>query len=202
MVADQAGYSLHKNVVVTVFWVGEAESSDNRHISNYASAWDIRWTEHYGGVDDPNNRDGFYPAAFVPLENPFYFALPYNDFGMIGRKESAYDRIPWSSDKRVWGDDESMCKNRWIMIIHDSKVAYAQWEDAGPFEYDDVDYVFGDSPPKSKINGGVGLDVSPAVRDYLGLSDIDAVDWQFVEQENVPDGPWKKIVTTSPITWH
>lgn len=32
------------------------------------------------------------------------------------------------------------------------------------------------------------MDVSPAVRDYLGLSGIDKVDWQFVEFEDVPEG--------------
>ena len=35
-----------------------------------------------------------------------------------------------------------------------------------------------------------GLDVSPAVRDYLGLSGSDVCDWKFVDVYEVPDGPW------------
>jgi hypothetical protein len=34
------------------------------------------------------------------------------------------------------------------------------------------------------------LDVSPAVRDYLGLGDIDFCDWRFVDFTRVPLGPW------------
>ncbi|MEW8410513.1 MAG: hypothetical protein AB2696_16875 [Candidatus Thiodiazotropha sp.] len=196
------GHYLHEEVSTTIFWVGEDASAENGYIANHDSAWDVRWMEHYGGVDSPDQRSGYYPAAFVPMENPFYFALPYTDFDPGGRKQSAYDRIPWSNEKAVWPDDESMCKNRWIMIIKGTRIAYAQWEDAGPFESDDVDYVFGTDEPLNTINGSAGLDVSPAVRDYLGLSDIDVVDWMFVEEEDVPDGPWKQLVTDSMITWY
>ena len=64
---------------------------------------------------------------------------------------------------------------------------------------DDVAYVFGNSAPKNKVNKRAGLDVSPAVRDYLKLSDIDVVAWRFVEFSEVPDGPWKEVVTTTQI---
>ena len=36
-----------------------------------------------------------------------------------------------------------------------------------------------------------GLDVSPAVRDYLGLGATSLTDWQFVEVRDVPPGPWR-----------
>jgi hypothetical protein len=39
------------------------------------------------------------------------------------------------------------------------------------------------------------------VRDYLGLAGLDVVDWQFVLAADVPDGPWRAVVTTSQITW-
>src|SRR5438270_495526 len=42
-------------------------------------------------------------------------------------------------------------------------------------------------------NYGAGLDVSPAVRDYLGLNETDVTDWQFVEFKDVPHGPWSKL---------
>ena len=35
-----------------------------------------------------------------------------------------------------------------------------------------------------------GLDVSPAVRDYLGLCGIDVYDWKFGEFREVPLGSW------------
>jgi hypothetical protein len=194
-------YPIHKNITTTIFWVGEKANRHNGYIPNMDSAWDMRWVEHYGGVDTPNDRSGYYPASFIPKENPFYFALPYTDYGSSGRKRSAYNHIPWSHEKEAWHKNESMCKNRWIMITHESRIAYAQWEDAGPFQNNDVNYVFGTARPANKINNNAGLDVSPAVRDYLGLSDIDYVDWVFVEEEDVPNGPWKKIITNSNITW-
>ncbi len=194
-------YPLHRGVSVTVFWVGEESSKDNGYIPNAQSAWDDEWEKHYGGVDDPAHRIGYRPAGFVPKENPFYFALPYNDFDQDGhRKKSAFDVVYWAKERR-WRESESMCKNRWIRIVKGEKVVYAQWEDVGPFETDDADYVFGSSMPKNTINDHAGLDVSPAVRDYLGLSDVDKVDWQFVAPGDVPDGPWKEIVTTSQIDW-
>jgi hypothetical protein len=50
--------------------------------------------------------------------------------------------------------------------------------------------VFGNERPKPSVNKGAGLDVSPAVRDYLGLKETDVTDWQFVEFSEVPRGPW------------
>ena len=38
----------------------------------------------------------------------------------------------------------------------------------------------------SRTDNGAGIDVSPAVRDYLGLRPLDVVDWRFVEQAEVP----------------
>jgi hypothetical protein len=35
-----------------------------------------------------------------------------------------------------------------------------------------------------------GLDVFPAVRDYLGLCGIDVYDWKFGEFREVPPGSW------------
>ena len=193
-------YPIHTNVTTTYFWVGEEASADNGYISNSPSAWDEAWQQHYGGVDDPNQRNGYYPAKFIPKENPFYFALPYNDFNANGNRRTNVNRIYWWGTKK-WGPLESCCKNRWIRIAKGNKVAYAQWEDVGPYGENDVGYVFGTSKPRSKANCNSGLDVSPAVRDYLGLSDIDRVSWQFVDASAVPAGPWTKIITTSQIYW-
>jgi hypothetical protein len=195
-------YPLHRNITTTTFWIGEESGPDNHYIPNTMSAWDSKWTEHFGGVDDPNNRNGYLPAAFTPNENPFYFGVPYNDFDENGnRKQDVQTVIPWASE-RIWSADESICKNRWVKIVKGDKTAYAQWEDVGPFGEDDTGYVFGSTAvPRSEINNHAGLDVSPAVRDYLGLSGMDACDWQFVDANDVPDGPWKQILTTSNVYW-
>jgi hypothetical protein len=62
----------------------------------------------------------------------------------------------------------------------------------------DWEYVFGDKPPKTKQNGAAGIDISPAVRDYLGLRSGQKVHWRFVEAGQVPHGPWKKYGTEAP----
>ncbi len=193
-------YIIHKNITATVFWAGEPPNSENGHISNVYSAWNGEWNSSFGGVDTPNERDGYHPASFTPKENPFYFALPYNDFEKNGTKKANLSYIPWATpndDKK-----QSICKNRWVKIINkDGKVAYAQWEDVGPFGENDIDYVFGTKKPKNQINENAGFDVSPAVRDYLDLDGIDKIDWIFVEYKDVPDGPWTEIITTSGINW-
>ncbi|MDD5397003.1 MAG: hypothetical protein PHW24_03005 [Candidatus Moranbacteria bacterium] len=194
-------YPVHQNISTTYFWVGEEADADNKNISNSPSAWDEQWATHFGGVDDPKKRNGFVVAKFVPKENSFYFALPYNDFDENGnRKKDVNSVIPWASSKK-WGATESIVKNQWIKITKGGKTAYAQWEDVGPFKEDDQAYVFGSARPKSKTNDNAGLDVSPAVKDFLGLGDVDKTDWQFVDAQQVPDGPWKGTITNSQISW-
>ncbi len=194
-------FPLHQGITATVFWIGEAGSVENGFIPNIQSAWDDHWQDHYGGVDDPDSRNGFFPAAFIPQENPFYFALPYNDFDDAGnRKSDAFSTVYWAGEKS-WGDLESMCKNRWIKVTKNGQTCYAQWEDVGPFLEDDAKYVFGTSAPGNTELTQAGLDVSPALRDCLKLGDVDQVDWQFVEEKDVPDGPWKQVITTRQISW-
>lgn len=194
-------YPFHRDITATVFWIGEVDDRCTTCVSNLKSAWDVRWVEHYGGTDDPRNRSGYHPKGFIPLENPFYVALPYNDIGPRGtRKPEAERIIPWAGE-RAWGRHESMCKNRWVEIWKGGLVVFAQWQDVGPFLTDDGDYVFGTAPPRNHKNKAAGIDVSPAVRDYLGLKGMDKVDWRFVDEQDVPEGPWRWTVTTSPIRW-
>jgi len=195
-----SAYPVHRDITTTVFWLGEKSTKDNLYISNTASAWDDDWMAHFGGVDDPAHRNGYFPAGFTPKENPFYFALPYNDFKNGIRKADASRVVPWAKD-RQWGPRESMCKNQWIRISKGNTVVYAQWEDVGPFGEDDAAYVFGAVRPYNRINSDAGLDVSPAVAQFLGLPGIGTVSWQFINATDVPDGPWKRILTTSQIDW-
>ena len=130
------------------------------------------------------------PVAFIPRQNPFYCALPYNDVTHGQFKPEAPLVIPWFKQAYT-GQGQSVCWHRWIAIRKGNRTCYAQWEDCGPFRTDHFQYVFGNERPKPNLNHGAGLDVSPAVRDYLGLAPTDVTDWQFVEVRDVPPGPWR-----------
>lgn len=181
--------SWHRNVVATVFWVGE-QPTENNPTPNTKSSWDQNWQANFGGYDHPERRKGFLPADFVPALNPFYIALPYNDVIAGGRhRPEAAEVIPWFwEDYR--GDGISVCKGRWVAIHSKGRVCYAQWEDVGPFEVDHWQYVFGKESPRANRNSGAGIDLSPAVRDYLGLRSGERVEWRFAEGQEVPNGPW------------
>jgi hypothetical protein len=178
------------NITTTVFWVGE-QAAENNPVPNDKSAWDGGWYSSYGGYDNPNPsaRVNFIPAKFLPRQNPFYVALPYNDVEDHHTKPEAARVIPWFKSAFV-RDGQSVCKGRWIAIRHGNRIAYAQWEDVGPFTTDHWQYVFGNERPRPNRNRDAGLDVSPAVRDYLGLNGMDVTDWKFVSFRSVPPGPW------------
>jgi hypothetical protein len=210
-------YPVHRGITATVFWVGEPKGAGSSE-DNALSAWDDAWQAHYGGVDDPAPRsagNGWFPTAFAPKENPFYFDLPYNDFDDEGRPRSDRTKVvPWArayagqlAAYRRRGARFSLLKNRWAKIVRGGRTCYAQWEDSGPYLYDDAAYVFGagDRRPRNRLARRAGMDVSPAVRDCLGFAglntDTNKVDWQFVEADQVPDGPWKRVVTKRQVYW-
>lgn len=185
-------YPVKTNIVTTYFWIGQGSSGYNS-TTNYASAWDMRWTKNFGGVDQPYKRGAApaglvtLPTRFAPTRNPYYVALPFND---VKYPKLAAKHVPWwnaeFAKKNRW---RSQCKGRWIMIEYNGKVCFAQWEDVGPLRYDHVGYVFGKERP-TREHSNAGLDVSPAVRDYLGLTGLNKTNWRFVEDDEVPYGPW------------
>jgi hypothetical protein len=143
----------------------------------------------------------------TPLQNPFYLDLPYDD---INDEEGFANRdavIPWAAQYAGFAGDSTMSylKNRWVELRHNGATCYGQIEDAGPGEYHDAAYVFGsdDARPANTRYGGAGMDVSPALTGCLGLDELDGVtggiDWRFVEESEVPSGPWLLLVTTSPV---
>ncbi|MEY2487714.1 MAG: hypothetical protein QOE73_583 [Verrucomicrobiota bacterium] len=182
-----------RDIVTTVFWIGEQPTANNP-VPNRSSSWDKNWTSSYGGFDDPNpsRRSDYIPVKFTPRQNPFYCALPYNDKANTGHRPEAARVVPWFKEA-YQGPGVSTCKGRWIAIRKGNRTVYAQWEDAGPFRTDHWQYVFGSERPKPNLNKGAGLDVSPAVRDYLGLQPTDVTDWKFVDFKDVPTGPWSKL---------
>lgn len=192
-------YPWKYNITTSVFWIGEPASPEHP-VSNEKSAWDPDWVLRYGGVDNPDAtaRRNFIPAGFVPGLNPFYVALPYNDVDDQRTKPEATLVIPWFRAAFA-RDGASVCKGRWVAIRHGRRVCYAQWEDVGPFFTDHWQYVFGTERPRTNANQDAALDVSPAVRDYLGLSDIDHCDWKFVDLAYVPFGPWSLYGVDNPF---
>jgi hypothetical protein len=183
-----------QGVISTVFWVGEKAVGASP--SNERSAWDNLWMEHFGGYDTPADgaRSPWYtPLAFRPLLNPFYCALPYCDLVEGKFRPEACAVIPWFF--AVYrGSGCSVCKDHWVAIYAHGRVAFAQWEDVGPICTDDWAYVFGpETGPRRGLDGSEkpGIDVSPAVRSYLGLSGVDRVNWRFVEAHQVAPGPWQ-----------
>jgi hypothetical protein len=186
-------YPWKTNIVTTIFWIGEQPGGHNL-TPNRTSSWDKEWTKSYGGFDDPDpaHRKNYVPVKFKPRQNPFYCALPYNDKARTGHQPEAPRVVPWFKEA-YQGPAVSTCKDRWVAIRKSNRIAYAQWEDAGPFRTDHWQYVFGNERPKPSLNGGAGLDVSPAVRDYLGLKQTDVTDWRFVNFSEVQRGPWSKF---------
>lgn len=183
-IALKSPYPWKRNIITTFFWIGNNRNSFTSTV-NYDSAWDQRWHENFGGEDDPKNRHkDFTPKNFIPTLNPFYVALPFND---VKYPELAKKWVPWYSrdfKKRM----ESVCKGKWIAIHYNGRVCFGTWQDVGPFRYDNAAYIFGDGPVNTPT--GAGLDVSPAIRDYLELSGKEKCDWRFVEANEVPPGPW------------
>ena len=183
-------YPWKNNIITTVFWVGE-QPTKNNPVPNCKSSWDVKWAKNFGGYDnpDPRARRGYIPANFIPRQNPFYVALPYNDVTRGKTKPEAPRVIPWFRENFV-KEGRSVCKGRWVVIRYRGREAYAQWEDCGPFRTDHWQYVFGNQRPLPNLNQAAGLDVSPAVRDYLGIRGKCPTDWRFVEFSEVPRGPW------------
>jgi hypothetical protein len=192
-------YPWKKHVTATIFWCGELPTKRNP-TPNTKSSWDGEWAKNFGGYDDPDvkkrvtcHKTGvFRPKDFEPKLNPFYIALPYNDvLNWKTHKPEASRVIPWFSRMNP-KPGKTVLKGRWLQIYVNKRSCYAQWEDCGPWVTNDWEYVFGNKPPKATQNGSAGIDVSPAVRDYLGIKSGDKVHWRFVEDAQVPHGPWKK----------
>jgi len=199
--ANTRSYPWHQQITATIFWIGEAPTQNNP-TPNYASSWDTQWQASYGGYDNPDpaaRSADFTPKAFTPKQNPFYVALPYNDrVDHRMHKIEASRVIPWWRDVNP-DTGETALKGRWIQIHFNGRSCFAQWEDCGPFNTTDWQYVFGNKRPKNTKNNGAGIDLSPAVRDYLQLKSSDKVNWRFCEFVNVPKGPWAVYGNNNPF---
>ncbi len=159
--------------------------------------------------------NGYFPTHATPHENPFYLDLPFDDLNDPTAFAERCQVIPWATQLDPTGahcsdGNFSYMKNHWVEIVGpNGHTCYGQIEDAGPSHgslYHDATYVFGstDARPVQGQFNDAGLDVSPALNGCLGYAELDGdndhVDWQFIDAQNVPAGPWKTVVTTSPVT--
>jgi hypothetical protein len=149
--------------------------------------------------------------------NPYYCALPYNNETF----NYYYDNAGFRPDPPYTYDMLSAkCKNRWIEIYYNGKVAYCQWEDVGPWFVDDYKYVFdvtGKTRPAAEsyigqkvskyLNfitsstlstsdcNGAGIDLSPTLMKYLTGQENNKIKvmWRFCsEEEALVADPLKK----------
>jgi hypothetical protein len=215
---DAPTYPVHTNITATVFWIGEPVGNGSSE-DNALSAYDDQWKAHYGGFDDYRSvrRSPYFPS-FKPRENPFYLDVPYNDFADNGSPRADRTAVPWAgryaaqlAKSAQTGKPFSLMKNRWVKMWRvaggGTRICYGQVEDAGPYVYDDTNYVFSqvDARPASGLAHNAGMDVSPAIRDCLAFSgvnnDQNKLSWRFVEAAAVPPGPWRRVVTTRQVFW-
>ncbi|MEM9080612.1 MAG: hypothetical protein AAGC74_07980 [Verrucomicrobiota bacterium] len=193
-------YDWHLGITATIFWIGE-QPTQNNPTPNCKSSWDTRWQQNYGGYDNPKKsaRRGYLPAKFTPKLNPFYIALPYNDLIDHRRhKPEAARVIPWFKAYNP-RPGQTVCRGKWVQIVRNKTVCYAQWEDCGPFLTTDWEYVFKNKAPRNTKNQGAGIDISPAVRDFMNIKSGDKVHWRFVEYTQVPPGPWRRYGSNNPF---
>jgi hypothetical protein len=185
-------YPWKTNILTTLFWIGEG-STPISSTTNVQSSWDEDWLSNNRGSDSPYNRNGYASGSHASTLNPFYCALPFNDLAF---PDKARRWLPNGWYRRPEdGKQVSACKDRWVEIKNaKGDVCYAQWEDVGPLRYDHAEYVFGNEQPTGLGGDHAGLDVSPAVADYLNLNDKNHyMSWRFVDAEDVRPGAWLKL---------
>jgi len=274
-----AYYPTH-TVNATCFWVNEPADSSNAGISNVPSVFDAQWGIHFFNRSIPMSKGNYVcggraPKCCIELDpvvltndtslvarykkctpapgyNPYYFALPYYDFGSSDwdvccdagtackwgvkgphRDQRRFNRPPARGDrvdKRKPADllrsylywynttspadlanpNFSLVQYHWISVTNEAngQTCYGQWADAGPFGEADAPYVFGNKRPICTINDNAGLDLSPTLVQCIELdvtsgnppADTEGlVTWQFVDEEDVPAGPWTENI--SGPTW-
>jgi len=212
-------YPWHTDIVATTFWVGEIFDPEASDGSQELSTYDPDWARSYGGCDGIETArgceverrtaaNGYFPTSMTPRQNPFYLDLPYDDVNDPAGRALRESVIPWAGDDAYADvvDDRgaSLMKDRWVMLRRGDRVCFGQIEDAGPGRYSDWRYVFSndDRRPANRRFNGAGMDVSPALNGCLAFTEPngedDRVDWRFVEADDVPPGPWTRIVTTTP----
>ncbi|GAB6098794.1 hypothetical protein JCM16358_06730 [Halanaerocella petrolearia] len=189
----------------------EIEISTRSHPTIVANLHTKIITTYFEDTDSEGNA--LYAAWGNNLkeENDYYCALPYKP----GYNNRVYQGI-------------TDVKNRWIEIYYPKteKYVYVQWEDVGPWNVYDPEYVFstndkrplaesgydtGWSGEERKTNGA-GLDISYEAMKYLVGTDVQGnlnkgkidVNWRFVlweevEENSSQDAPWLEKVSRGEV---
>jgi len=76
-------------------------------------------------IPTPSARRDYIPVAYIPKQNPFYCALPYNDVTKDQFKPEAQLVIPWFKQSYT-GPGQSVCRHRWIAIRKGNRAAKTQ----------------------------------------------------------------------------
>jgi hypothetical protein len=213
-------YPWHTKIVSTTFWVGEIFDPNASDGSQVISTYDTNWYANFGGCDGViasnscstekrTSANGYFPVTMTPKQNPFYLDLPFDDINDPGAYARRGTVVPWAKSatyvRNIHNANVSLMKNRWVELTRSGATCFGQIEDAGPGQYNDANYVFGkkNARPKNKEYGGAGLDVSPALNGCLKFAelngDTDHVSWRFIPTSMVPAGPWKHLVTRTPV---
>jgi hypothetical protein len=217
-----------KHVTASTFYIGEEANTSNANISNITTAWSEFAVSDFGGVDswgpiNPDDwdgqryqRNGFCPKDFRAKENIFYLALPTLDHDEHGRVKAAEKQVRNGArylpelqrfHHGRFREDQSPFKNLWVEVVFHGRSAFGQLEDIGPSDkhdrsVSDYKYVWGKAKkPKNKFGMHAGIDLSPALTDYLGTDGKGKIHWRFVPAKQVPDGPWTAKTTTSGPHW-
>src|SRR5437763_16827627 len=108
-----------------------------------------QWTKSYGGFDDPNpaHRRNYVPLKFMPQQNPFYCALPYNDKAHTFHRPEA-PRVGSRYKDAYYGPAVLTCKDRSITMRNCNRCAYAHLEDASTYRTDHYQYVIDNNVAK------------------------------------------------------
>jgi hypothetical protein len=181
---------------------------------SYAGGCDGVWSSGTCTTEVRTAGNGYFPSAMTPLENPFYLDLPFDDVNDATAFAERCQVIPWARQIDPTGahcsdPGFSYMKNHWVQIVGpNGHTCYGQVEDAGPSHgtlYHDATYVFGstDARPIQGQFNDAGMDVSPALNGCLGYAELDGdndhINWRFIDDQNVPAGPWKSLITTSGV---
>jgi len=185
-IKEKIEYPIHKYIRAVRFYIGEEADHSNDFDDTLSSAWIKNWVKTFGGIDRGSlNR-------FEANENLYYVALPYNDLDENSERKASAVNIPWNDGTQ---NSDSLVKDRWVKLTYRDTTCYAQWEDVGPTNTDDFDYVFNNTRPSTLMRNKSGISLSPATWACLGLEDYPVLHWQFIDAEDVPYGRWTRTIT-------
>ena len=145
--------------------------------------------KHFGGVDSPSTERLFSGGLHAQAKSVLCGSA-FRRGGPGWQPQGGRKKDPGFGESR-----EPLTRNRWVEIRYKDKSCYAQWQDVGPMGEDDFDGCSGTprSPRTGRAQGRPRYFAAAA--QYLGVEGSARTEWRFVDEAQVPGGPWKTIVT-------